>query len=351
MEPEQRGEQTGVEAVASVGAPTPRMTAIVQDEYGGAHDVLRVEEIDRPRVGDDEVLLRVHAAGVDRGAWHLMAGLPYPIRLAGYGVRRPRTQVRGREVAGCVEAVGARVTTVRPGDEVFGVGEGCFAEYARARADKLAPAPPSLSAVQAAAVPISALTALQAVRDHARVQPGQTVLVIGASGGVGTFAVQIAAAFGAQVSGVCSTAKTDLVHSLGVDHVIDYTRTDITDGGARYDVVLDLAGNRPLTHLRRALTPRGTLVIVGGEGGGRWLGGTDRQIRALVLSPFMTQNLRTFINSENGRDLKVLTDLIESGKLTPVVDRTFPLHQTPAAISYLAEGHARGKVVITVRHT
>ncbi|MDT7578162.1 MAG: hypothetical protein QOH17_4495 [Pseudonocardiales bacterium] len=324
------------------------MTAIVQDEYGEAEDVLRVEEIDRPQIGDDEVLLRVHAAGVDRGVWHLMTGLPYAIRLAGYGVRRSRTRVRGREVAGRVEAVGARVSTLKAGDEVFGVGEGCFAQYARARADRLAPAPGTLSAAQAAAVPLSALTALQAVRDHARVQPGQRVLVIGASGGVGTFAVQLATVFGGQVSAVCSTAKMDLVRSLGAEHVIDYTRADITDGHPGYDVILDLAGNRSLAHLRRVLSPRGTLVIVGGEGKGRWLGGTDRQIRALALSPFVRHTLKTFVTSENGQDLAILTGLIDSGQITPVLDRTYPLAQTAAAISYVAEGRARGKVVITV---
>ncbi len=287
MAPQLRTGRAGLRAVAP---EAPTMTAIVQDEYGQAEDVLSVQEIDRPQIGDHEVLLRVQAAGVDRGVWHLMTGLPYAIRMAGYGIRRPRTRVRGREVAGRVEAVGAQVSTLKPGDEVFGIGEGCFAQYARARADKLAPAPATLSATQAAAVPISALTALQALRDHARVQPGQRVLVIGASGGVGTFAVQIATAFGAQVSGVCSTAKMDLVRSLGAEHVIDYTRADITDGPPDYDVILDIAGNRPLSHLRRALTSRGTLVIVGGEGGGRWLGGTDRQIRALLLSPLLNQN-------------------------------------------------------------
>lgn len=343
MAPEQRAQPAKIRAVALA----PTMTAIVQDEYGEAADVLRVQEIDRPQIGDNEVLLRVHAAGVDRGVWHLMAGLPYLIRVAGYGIRRPRTRVRGREVAGRVEAVGAQVSTLKPGDEVFGVGEGCFAQYARARADKVALAPATLSAVQAAAVPISALTALQGIRDHARVQPGQRVLVIGASGGVGTFAVQIAAAFGARVSGVCSGAKMDLVRSLGAEHVLDYTRKDITDGHPDYDVILDIAGNRPLSLLRRALTPRGTLVIIGGEGGGRWLGGTDRQIRALMLSPFVHHTLKTFINSENGQDLAVLAELIDSGKLTPIVDKTYPLAQTAAAISYVAEGRARGKVVIT----
>ena len=307
-----------------------------------------MQEIDRPQIGNDEVLLRVHAAGVDRGVWHLMSGLPYPIRLAGYGVRRPRTRVRGREVAGRVEAVGAQVRTLKPGDEGVRRRRGLLRPVHPRPRGPLAPAPTTLSAVQAAAVPISALTALQAIRDHARVQPGQKVLVIGASGGVGTFAVQIAAAFGAQVSGVCSTAKMDLVRSLGAKHVIDYTRADITDGHPGYDVVLDLAGNRPLSHLRRALTPRGTLVIVGGEGGGRWLGGTDRQIRALLLSPFVRHTLKTFVSSENGQDLAILTGLIDSGQVTPVIEKTYPLSQTPAAIQYLVNGHARGKVVITV---
>jgi NADPH:quinone reductase-like Zn-dependent oxidoreductase len=319
--------------------------AIVQDEYGDA-DVLRFEEIDRPEIGDDEVLLRVHAAGVDRGAWHLMTGLPYPIRLAGYGVRAPKTRVRGREVAGRVEAVGRNVTSLRPGEAVFGIGEGTFAEYATARADKLAPKPKNLTFEQAAAVPVSALTALQGLRG--RVRPGEQVLIIGASGGVGTFAVQLAKAFGAEVTGVCGTSKVDLVRSLGADHVIDYTRDDITAGGQRYDVILDTGGHRSLTHLRRALTPRGTLVIVGSETGGRWLGGFDRSLRAPVLSLFVGQKLCALTVSENAEDLIALTDLVEAGKVTPAIDRTFPLSDTPSAIRYLHEGHARGKVVITV---
>jgi len=345
MGTEQRDRPTQARHVtAEVGT----MKAIIQDEYGEAEDVLRLEEIDRPEVGDGEVLLRVHAAGVDRGVWHLMAGLPYPVRLAGYGVRAPKTRVRGREVAGRVEAVGENVTTLRVGDEVFGVGEGCFAEYACARADKLSPKPHNLTVEQAAACSVSALTALQGVRDRGQVKPGQKVLVIGASGGVGTFAVQIAKAFGAEVTGVCSTAKVDMVRSIGADHVIDYTWGDMSGGGQRYDVILDIGGNRSLTHLRRVLTPRGTLVIVGAETGGRWLGGTDRQLRALMLSPFVGQKLGSFISSENAADLIVLTELIESGKVTPVIDRTYPLNETPAAIQYLVEGHARGKVVITV---
>jgi NADPH:quinone reductase-like Zn-dependent oxidoreductase len=331
--------------------PTPEVTtmqAIIQDQYGEAQDVLRLDEIDRPEIGDDEVLLEVHAAGVDRGVWHLMTGLPYPMRLMGYGLRAPKDQVRGRDVAGRVEAVGTAVTTLRPGDEVYGIAEGSFAQYARARADKLAPKPANITFEQAAAVPVSALTALQALRDRGRVQPGQKVLIVGASGGVGTFAVQIAKAFGAEVTGVCSTTKVDLVRSIGADHVIDYTRGDTTNTEQRYDVILDTGGHRSLRHLRRALTPQGTLIIVGSETGGRWLGGIDRVLRALMLSPFVGQKLAALTCSENAQDLIVLTELIESGKVTPVIDRTYPLSETHAAIRYMAEGHARGKVVVTV---
>ena len=329
--------------------PKATMQAIVQDEYGEA-GVLRLDEINRPEIGDDEVLVRVHAAGVDRGVWHLMAGLPYPIRLMGYGLRAPKDRVRGREVAGRVEAVGSNVTTLRPGDDVFGIAEGSFAEYARAEARKLAPKPTNLTFAQAAATTISALTALQAVRDGARVQPGQTVLVIGASGGVGTFAVQIAKAFGANVTGVASTAKLDLVRSLGADYVIDYTREDLTAGPQQqFDVVIDIGGNRSLTTLRRALTHHGTLVIVGGETGGRWLGGTDRLLRAPLLSRFVSQRLRTLTNSENAPDLLDLRELVESGKVTPALDRIYPLQDGVAAVRYLTAGHARGKVVINIQ--
>jgi NADPH:quinone reductase-like Zn-dependent oxidoreductase len=323
------------------------MQAITQDRYGEAGDVLRLEEIARPAIGDEDVLLRVHAAGVDQGVWHLMTGLPYPVRLA-CGIRAPKTQVRGREVAGRVEATGSAVTALRVGDEVFGIADGSFAQYASARPGKLAPKPANLTFAQAAAVPVSALTALQAVRDRGRVQAGQKVLVIGASGGVGTFAVQIAKAAGAEVTGVSSTAKLDLVRSLGADHVIDYTRDDITAGDHRYDVILDTGGHRPLSQLRRALTPRGTLVIVGSEHGGRWLGGSDRQLRALMLSPFTSQRLTTLICSENTQDLQALTELIESGQVRPVIDRTYPLSQIPQAIQYLRDGHPQGKVVVNL---
>jgi NADPH:quinone reductase-like Zn-dependent oxidoreductase len=324
------------------------MKAIVQDTYGSP-DVLELRDLDKPVVGDDDVLVRVHAAGVDPGVWHLMTGLPYLVRMMGYGLRRPKVGVRGRDVAGRVEAVGKNVTRFHPGDEVFGICDGSFAEHVCARPDKLAPKPANLTFEQAAAVPISGLTALQGLRDRGQVQPGQKVLVIGAAGGVGTFAVQLAKAFGAGVTGVCSTTKADLVRSTGADEVIDYTREDFADGVQRYDLILDTAGRRSLSHLRRALTPRGTLVIVGGEGGGRWLGGFDRQIlRAPILSAFVSQTLRPLTSKERSEDLVVLKELIEAGKVTPVIDRTYPLSEVPEAIRYLEEGHARGKVVITV---
>jgi NADPH:quinone reductase-like Zn-dependent oxidoreductase len=327
-------------------ASATTMRAAVQDAYGDV-EVLRVEDVPRPQIGPREVLVRVRAAGLDRGVWHLMTGLPYPVRLAGYGLRAPSNRVRGRELAGRVEAVGADVTRFAVGDEVFGVGEGTFAEYARAEEGKLAPLPAGLTPVQAAALPISGQTALQAVRDRGKVRPGQHVLVIGASGGVGSYAVQVAKAHGAEVTGVSSTSKLDLVRSLGADHVIDYTRSELP-ADSRYDVVLDTGGNRPLRQLRRALATRGTLVIVGGETGGRWLGGTDRQLRAMALSPFVRQSLGTFVASENAPDLAVLAELVEAGSLTPAVDRTFPLEEVPAAMQHLLEGRARGKVVITI---
>ena len=323
------------------------MKAIVRDAYGSA-DVLELRDIDKPVVGDDEVLLRVRAAGVDQGVWHVMAGLPYPIRLAGFGLRAPKNPVLGADVAGVVEAVGKDVTRFRPGDEVFGIGKGSYAEYARASEDRLAPKPANLTFEQAAVVAISGLTALQGVRDHGKVRPGQKVLIIGASGGVGTYAVQLAKAFGAEVTGVCSTTKVDLVRSLGADHVIDYTREDFADGQQRYDVILDIGGNASLSRLRRALTPKGTLVIAGGETDGRWLGGTDRQLRALLLSPFVGQKLGTFVSRENHEDMIVLKELIEAGKVTPVIDRAYPLGEAADAIRYMREGRARGKVVITM---
>lgn len=322
------------------------MKAIVQDTYGSP-DVLNLREINTPEVGDDEALVRVHAAGVDRGVWHLMTGLPYLTRLA-FGFRAPKTPVPGMDLAGVVEAVGKDVSRFAPGDEVFGVGKGTFAEYARAREDKLAPKPANLTFEQSAVVAISGLTALQALRDHGRIEPGQKVLIIGASGGVGTFAVQIAKALGAEATGVCGSAKVEMVRSIGADHVIDYTHEDFAKGGRRYDVILDIGGNSSLARLRRALTPKGTLVLVGGEEGGRWLGVVARLLRALVTSPFVGQKLRSFVSSENHEDMVALKELIESGKVTPVIDRTYPLSEVPEAIRYLEEGHARGKIVITV---
>jgi NADPH:quinone reductase-like Zn-dependent oxidoreductase len=266
-----------------------RMQAIVQDTYG-AVDVWRVEEIARPEIAGNEVLVKVHAAGLDRGTWHVMAGQPYLMRLIGYGLRAPKNRVPGLDVAGTVVAAGPAVTRFKAGDEVFGISRGSFAGYACARKDKLARKPANLTFDQAAVVAVSGLTALQGLRDAGRLQPGQHVLIIGASGGVGTFAVQIAKAVGAEVTGVCSTAKTGLVASIGADHVIDYTHDDFADGRQRYDLILDIGGYSPLSRLRRALTPRGTLVIVGGEDGGRWTG-MDRQLRAVALSPFVRQRL------------------------------------------------------------
>src|ERR671910_87448 len=323
------------------------MKAIVRDTYGSP-EVLELREIDRPEIADEEVLVRVHAAGVGRDVWHVMTGLPYPIRLAGYGLRAPKNPVIGSDVAGVVEGVGRNVRRFQPGDEVFGIGKGSYAEYVCAREDKLAPKPTNLTFEQAAVLAIMGSTALQALRDHGKVRPGQEVLIIGASGGVGTYAVQIAKAFGAHVTGVCSTQKVEMVRSIGADHVIDYTQEDFAEGDQRYDVILDIGGNSSLTRLRRALTPDGTLVITGGEGKGRWLGGLERQLWATMLSPFVSQKLGTFVSTPNYEDLLVLGELVESGKVTPVIDRTYPLAEVPEAMRYLEGGHAKGKVLISV---
>jgi NADPH:quinone reductase-like Zn-dependent oxidoreductase len=330
-----------------VGKEENSMKAMVRDTYGPP-DLLELRDIDIPEIADDEVLVHVHAAGVGRDVWHVMRGLPYPMRLAGYGFQAPKNPVIGSDVAGVVEDVGKNVSRFQPGDEVFGIGKGSYAEYVCAREDKIAPKPANLTFEQAAVLAIMGSTALQALRDHGRVEPGQEVLIIGASGGVGTYAVQIAKAFGAHVTGVCSTTKVEMVRSIGADHVIDYTREDFAEGDQRYDVILDIGGNSSLSRLRRALASQGILVIVGGEGGGRWLGGTDRQLRAMMLSPFVGQKLGTFVNKENHEDLLVLKELTESGKITPVIDRTYPLSEVPEAMRYLEAGHARGKVVITV---
>jgi NADPH:quinone reductase-like Zn-dependent oxidoreductase len=325
------------------------MTAIVHDNYGTAPEqVLRVADVATPTIGDDAVLVHVRAASVDRGTWHIMAGLPYPIRLAGFGLRKPKHLNPGRCFAGTIDAVGADVIGFARGDAVYGTGDGSFAQYIGARPDKLAHKPAKLSFAEAATVPISGVTALQAVRDQGQVRAGQHVLIIGASGGVGSFAVQIAKAFGAEVTGVCSRAKLDMVRALGADHVIDYTREDFAVGGARYDVILDVGGNASLSRLRRSLSPKGTLVLVGGETDGRWLGGTDRTLRALAMSPFVTQSLGTFIATENAADLIVLRELIEADRVKPVLDRSYPLDGVPTAVRHLVGGHARGKTVITL---
>jgi NADPH:quinone reductase-like Zn-dependent oxidoreductase len=324
------------------------MRAIVQDHYGNdPNQVLRVDETATPTIGDDEVLVRVVASSVDMGTWHCMTGMPYAMRLTGFGVRSPKASNPGRAVAGSIQAMGKNADGFALGDAVYGTCNGSFAEFARVATDKLAAKPANISYEEAAAAPISGVTALQAVR-NAQVQADQSVLVTGASGGVGTFAVQIAKAFGAEVTGVCSTTKIDLVRSLGADHVIDYTRDDFADGQSRYDTILDIAGNTRLSHLRRALSSHGRLLIVGGETDGRWLGGFDRSLRAVVLSPLVSQHLGMLASSENSSDLTALRALIESGQVTPVVDRTYTLSEAPTAIDYLRDGHARGKVIITV---
>jgi NADPH:quinone reductase-like Zn-dependent oxidoreductase len=323
------------------------MRAVVQDRYG-SREALELRDVARPAVAEGDVLVRVRAAGLDQGVWHLMTGLPYLVRVAGYGLRAPKTPVPGLDLAGRVEAVGKNVTRFQPGEDVYGNCSGAFAEYASAAEDKLALKPDNLTFEQAAAVPTSALTALQALRDKAAVQGGQRVLIIGAAGGVGTFAVQLAKALGADVTGVCSTGKLDLVRSIGADDVIDYTREDFAGTGRHWDVIVDLAGNRSLSHLRSALTSHGTLVVVGGEGGGKWVGGADRQLRALVLSPFVRQRLRSLVSSVGAADLEYVRELVEAGRVLPVVDRTFSLGEVPEAIRYLRLGLARGKVVIAV---
>jgi NADPH:quinone reductase-like Zn-dependent oxidoreductase len=344
-----RTTSTTVQEGPARTAGSPTMTAVAQERYGPApEDVLRLAEVARPTIRAGHVLVRVHAASVDRGTWHIMSGLPYPIRLAGFGLRRPRYANPGRSLAGTVEAVGDGVTGLAPGDDVFGIGESTFAEYAAAPAGKLEAKPVNVSFEQAAAVPVSGLTALQAVRDHGHVGTGDTVLIIGASGGVGSFAVQLAKAFGAEVTGVASTAKLDMVRALGADSVLDHTREDFADGRRRYDVIVDIGGNARLSRLRRALTPHGRLVIVGGETDGRLLGGSGRQVRAQLLSPFVGQQLGTFIARENAGDLTALRELIEAGAVTSAIDRTYPLTETAAAIRHLLDGQARGKVVIAI---
>ena len=322
------------------------MRAIAQDEYGSA-DVLHLAQLPRPEAGPKEVLVRVRAAGLDRGTWHLMAGLPYLMRPV-VGLRRPRNPVPGLDVAGVVADVGPGVTGFSVGDEVYGFGKGTFAEYAVAPADQLAPKPQNLSFEQAAVVPVSGSTALEALTQVADVQPGQQVLVIGASGGVGSYAVQLAVALGAVVTGVCSPAKSDLVRSLGAQRVLDYTRDDWADGSHHYDLVLDIGGRPTIARLRHALTRTGTVVFVGGENGGSFSGGMNRPLRAVALSPFVKQSLKMFLAGQKTSDLEQLTGFIEAGQVTPSIDRAYPLEQAPEAMRRLEAGEVRGKIAITV---
>jgi 2-desacetyl-2-hydroxyethyl bacteriochlorophyllide A dehydrogenase len=321
------------------------MKAILQDAYGPPA-VLRVGEASVPAVASGDVLVQVHAAGVDRGTAHLMRGEPYLMRVLGFGFRRPKASIPGRDVAGTVAGVGSDVTGFHVGDEVFGIANGSFAEYASARADKLVLKPTRLTFEQAAVVPVSATTAMHALRDVGHVEAGHDVLIIGASGGVGTYSVQIAKALDARVTGVCSTTKVDLVRSIGADEVIDYTREDFTDTERRFDLILDIGGSTRISRLRRVLTTNGTLVIVGGEGG-KWTG-VGRQLRAVALSPFVSQRLTMFVNRELRDDLDAVRRLIEDGRVSPIVDREYPLAEVPDALRHLEAGRARGKIAIVI---
>jgi NADPH:quinone reductase-like Zn-dependent oxidoreductase len=319
------------------------MKAIVQDSYGST-EVLQPQDIDKPGIADNEVLVRVHAASIHVGDWIVMTGSPFIMRFA-TGLRKPKNRVPGTDLAGTVEAIGKDVQNLRPGDEVFGWGAGAFAEYARATEDHFIKKPASLTFEQAAAIGVSASTALQLLRDDGKVQPGHRVLINGASGGVGTFAVQIAKALGAEVTGVCSTKNVELVRSIGADHVIDYTQADFTAGTERYDLILDNVGNHSMARTRRALAPQGTLIS---NGGGHADGKLGRTVRAMFASMVVRQQASPTVKTQNHDDLVALKGFVEAGKVTPVIDRTYPLRQTPAAIGHVAAGHARGTVVITM---
>ena len=327
-------------------ATEPRMRAVTQARYGTA-DQWSLAEVDRPVIGARDVLVKVRAAGLDRGTWHLMAGSPYAVRLVS-GLRAPKNPVPGIDLAGTVEAVGDDVTRVSVGDEVFGIGQGTFAQFAVAHEDKLARKPSCLTFDQAAAMPVSGSTALRAVTDSGKVEADQSVLVIGASGGVGSYAVQIAKARGAEVTGVCSAAKADYVRSLGADHVSAYDEADFADGTTKYDVILDIAGNSSISRLRHAVAPHGTLVIVGGEDGDRVTGGMARQLTALALSPFVGQRMAFVLPQEHYSHLERLAQLAEDGAIVASIDRTFPLDEAPEAMRHLVDGRARGKLVITI---
>jgi NADPH:quinone reductase-like Zn-dependent oxidoreductase len=328
----------------------PHMKAVVYTNYGSP-DVLEIRDIKKPVPNDDQVLIKVRTASINPLDWHFMEGTPYIMRAIGVGLRKPKDPRLGVDYAGTVEAVGKNVTQFKPGDEVLGGKSGAFAEYVCARADRaIVLKPANITFEQAASVPIAAITALQGLRDKGKIQPGQKVLINGASGGVGTFAVQIAKSFGADVTGVCSTRNLDMVRSLGADHVIDYTKEDFTKNGQRYDLILDNVGTQPLSGFRRALQPKGICVMIGGGGpnDGGLIGPLGRPVKALLLSPFISQKMGMLMAELNKKDLTILADLMQSGKVTPVIDRTYPLSQIAEAIRYLEQGHARGKVIITV---
>lgn len=324
------------------------MKAITYKQYGSA-DVLELRDVPKPGVAGDNVLVRVRAASANPYDWHFMRGVPYIARLMATGVRKPKQTVPGTDVAGDVEAVGDGVTRFRRGDEVFGqVGAGTFAEYVSAPEQLLALKPSNLSFEQAAAVPLAGVTALQGLRDAGKIRAGQKVMIVGASGGVGTFAVQLAKWYGAEVTGVCSTANLDLVRSIGADHVVDYTREDYTRSSQRYDLIFQLGGTASPGSLRRVLTPKGTLVLSSGDSPGRVIGPVDRIIKALMLSPFVSQRMPALVAKASSADLQILKEMIEAGSVTPVVDRTYSLSDTAEAIRYVESGHARGKVVVAV---
>src|SRR6266851_4952874 len=330
----------------NTAAQGSRMKAIVYCEYGSP-DVLKLENIEKPTPGDDEVLVRVRAASVNPLDWHYMRGTPYFMRMQA-GLRKPKVTRLGVDYAGTVEAVGRNVKRFQPGDEVFGGRTGAFAEYVSVREDRaVVLKPANLTFEQAASVPIAAITALQSLRDKGKIQPGQKVLINGASGGVGTFAVQIAKSFGAEVTGVCSTRNVDMVRSIGADHVIDYTKEDFTKSEQRYDLIIDNVGNRSLSECRGILTPKGRYVMVGGPSSG-WIDPLPRALGALVMSRFVSQDMVMFIAQLNQRDLTILGDLMQAGKVKPVIDRQYKLSEVPKAIGYLEEGHARGKVIVAV---
>ncbi len=324
-----------------------KMQAVVQDQYGSA-DVLKVARIHRPEIERDEVLIEVAAAGVDRGVWHLVTGQPYLVRLAGYGISRPKEPVPGLDVAGTVIAVGADVERFEVGDEVFGIAKGAYAEFAAAKESKIAHKPAALGFEEAAVAAISGITALQALTHVGHLEPGQDVLIVGASGGVGTYAVQLAKALGATVTGVASSAKADLVRSLGADRVVDYNVDGYLDGSSRYDLIVDIGGLNPIRKLRNALKDAGTLVIVGGEGGGRWTGGVGRQLRAKMISPFVSQRLTFFISKEHHSHMEELAGYMGEGAVAPAVGRRYRLEDVPEAIADLEAGRAAGKSVIVV---